>query len=76
MFTETPVGTDSSQPVQLTATKRDGGVVMIRIRLVEELQPSDFHFTQFFNILLRKVSLLKPSSALNEHFEPIKDEMM
>ena len=54
MFSSTPVGM-GSQPVQLTASKKGGGAVLISIRLVEELQHSDFHYIQFFNILLRKV---------------------
>ena len=37
------------------STTREGEVVKITLRLVEELKPTDFHYMQFFNIVLRKV---------------------
>jgi len=42
-------------PMVLESTNRDGTVVRITLRLVEELTPNDFHYMQFFNIVLRKV---------------------
>ena len=32
-----------------------GEKVKLTIRLVEELQPTDYHFVAFFNIVLRKI---------------------
>ena len=44
-----------SDPTVLNTTTREGQVVKITLRLVEELKPTDFHYMQFFNIVLRKV---------------------
>ena len=42
-------------PKVLESTTREGTVIKITLRLVEELKPTDFHYMQFFNIVLRKI---------------------
>ena len=44
-----------ADPVVLESPTREGKVVKVTLRLVEELVPTDFHYMQFFNIVLRKV---------------------
>ena len=39
-------------PKVLESTTREGTVIKITLRLVEELKPTDFHYMQFFNIVL------------------------
>ena len=36
----------------------DGAKVEIKVRLVGEVQPTDNHYMQFFNIVLRQVGCL------------------
>ena len=36
----------------------DGAEVEIKVRLVGEVQPTDYHYMQFFNIVLRQVGCL------------------
>ena len=52
MFVVDRLDTD---PMVLESSTREGKVVKITLRLVEELRPTDFHYMQFFNIVLRKV---------------------
>ena len=54
MFTTARV-TQDDKPKVLTTTKNDGTVVEVIIKLVGEIQPTDYHYMQFFNIILRQV---------------------
>ena len=48
--------TDDDRPlVLLTRRESDRAEVEIKIRLVGEVQPTDYHYLQFFNIVLRQV---------------------
>merc|ERR1719411_2388850 len=40
--------------MNLTSQRNDGVAVEITIKLVGEIQPSDYHYMQFFNIVLRQ----------------------
>ena len=51
MYTKDRLAQD---PMVLQSTMREGTVVTLSIRLVEELMPTDWHYTQFFSIVLRK----------------------
>merc|ERR1719342_31113 len=56
LFTDTRLApTDDVTPVIWTSQRNDGTIVTLSIRLVEELQPSDYHYMQFFNLVLRRV---------------------
>ena len=50
-FTDTKLAQD---PLVLLSTLRDGPVT-VTMRLVEEMLPTDYHYMQFFNIVLRRV---------------------
>jgi len=45
----------SPDPKVLETQTRSGSQVQLTIRLVEELQPTDYHFVAFFNIVMRKI---------------------
>ena len=51
MYTKDRLAQD---PMVLQSTMREGTVVTLSIRLVEELMPTNWHYTQFFSIVLRK----------------------
>ena len=52
LFTTAKLNADD-KPIILTSTsKQEGQIVKIEIRLVGEVQPTDFHYMQFFNIVL------------------------
>ena len=52
LFTTAKLNADD-KPIMLTSTsKQEGTIVKIEIRLVGEVQPTDFHYMQFFNIVL------------------------
>ena len=56
LFTDTRLSpTDEVTPVVWTSEKREGGIVEVSLRLVEELQPSDYHYMQFFNLVMRRI---------------------
>jgi len=53
MFTTSRLNPDDS-PILLTSTREsDKATVRITIKLVGEVQPTDYHYMQFFNIVLR-----------------------
>lgn len=55
LFTDTRLSpTDDVTPVTWTSTKRDDTVVTLTIKMVEELMPTDYHYMQFFNLILRR----------------------
>merc|ERR1719244_843984 len=54
MFTTTRL-TPDDKPIVLTSKREsDGTMVEIIIKLVAEVQPTDYHYMQFFNIVLRQ----------------------
>ena len=51
LFTDTRLApNDDVTPVTWTSTSRDGAVYTLTLKMVEELQPSDYHYLQFFNL--------------------------
>ena len=58
-FTDTKLAQD---PLVLQSPLREG-TVMVTMRLVEEMLPTDYHYMQFFNIVLRQVGWV-PSSLI------------
>ena len=56
LFTDTRLSpTDDVTPVIWTSQRTDGTIVTISLRHVEELMPTDYHYLQFFNLVLRRV---------------------
>merc|ERR1719315_823060 len=54
LFTTTRLSPDD-KPIVLTSKREsDGTMVEIIIKLVAEVQPTDYHYMQFFNIVLRQ----------------------
>ena len=53
LFCTTRLNTDD-QPIVLTSQMREGTTVVITIKLVGEVIPTDYHYVQFFNIVLRQ----------------------
>ena len=54
MFTTARL-TQDDKPLKLASSRNDGVAVEITIKLVGEIQPTDYHYMQFFNIVLRQV---------------------
>eukprot|EP00092_Neocalanus_flemingeri_P037390 GFUD01040714.1.p1 GENE.GFUD01040714.1~~GFUD01040714.1.p1 ORF type:complete len:911 (-),score=265.15 GFUD01040714.1:184-2916(-) len=54
LYTDSTLTPDQKPLVLNSKRESDGQVVVITIRLVEEIQPSDYHYTVFFNIVLRR----------------------
>ena len=54
MFTTTRLTPDDKPKVLTSKRESDGSVVEITIKLVGEVQPTDYHYMQFFNIVLRQ----------------------
>ena len=51
LFTDTRLApNDDVTPVTWTSTSRDGTVYTLTLKMVEELQPTDYHYLQFFNL--------------------------
>jgi aubergine-like protein len=70
LFTDTRLAPD---PMVLKSTRNDAAatVVMITIRLVEELRPSDYHYIQFFNIVLRRcMEGMELQLVRRDYFDP------
>jgi len=53
MFTTARL-TQDDKPMKLTTPRNDGVAVEVTIKLVGEIQPTDYHYMQFFNIVLRQ----------------------
>ena len=53
LFTTTRLTPDDSPLILNTKRDSDGSLVVITIKLVAEVQPTDPHYMQFFNIVLR-----------------------
>jgi len=53
MFTTARL-TQDDKPLKLASSRNDGVAVEITIKLVGEIQPTDYHYMQFFNIVLRQ----------------------
>ena len=54
MFTTTRLTQDDKPMVLHSERSTDGSKVEIKVRLVSEVQPTDYHYMQFFNIVLRQ----------------------
>ena len=54
MFTTTRLTQDDKPMVLMSKRTTDNSEVQITVRLVSEVQPTDFHYMQFFNIVLRQ----------------------
>merc|ERR1719431_1385013 len=49
----------------------DGGLVTITVKFVGEVQPSDYHYMQFFNIVLRQaMEKMKLELIRRDYFDP------
>merc|ERR1719348_863584 len=56
LFTDTRISpTDDVTPVIWISQTNEGEAIELSLRLVEELQPTDYHYLQFFNLVLRRV---------------------
>ena len=53
LFSTTRLNQDD-QPIILESQRNDGTMVVITIKLVGEVTPTDYHYVQFFNIVLRQ----------------------
>ena len=53
MFSTTSLNQDD-QPIVLQSQRNDGVMVIIRVKLVGEVTPTDYYYVQFFNIVLRQ----------------------
>ena len=71
LFTDTRLVADNQPLVLNSKRESDGQVVVITIRLVEEIQPTDFHYTQFFNIVLRRcMEKMKMQLVGRNYYDP------
>ena len=52
LFSTTRLNQDD-QPIVLNSQMREGTIVAITVKLVGEVTPTDMHYVQFFNIVLR-----------------------
>eukprot|EP00092_Neocalanus_flemingeri_P105822 GFUD01135700.1.p1 GENE.GFUD01135700.1~~GFUD01135700.1.p1 ORF type:complete len:203 (-),score=45.94 GFUD01135700.1:432-965(-) len=64
--------TPGHQPLVLHSKREsDGQVVIITIRLVEEMQPTDNNYTVFFNIILRRcMERMKMQLVGRNYYDP------
>ena len=53
LFSTTRLNQDD-QPIVLQSQRNDGVMVIITVKLVGEVTPTDYHYMQFFNIVLRQ----------------------
>ena len=53
LFSTTRLNQDD-QPIVLQSPRNDGVTVTITVKLVGEVTPTDYHYIQFFNIVLRQ----------------------
>jgi len=54
LFTTTRLSPDDKPLILSSKRDSDGAMVEITIKLVAEVQPTDYHYMQFFNIVLRQ----------------------
>ena len=60
LFTDTRLApNDDVTPVTWTSTRTDGSIVTLTLKMVEELQPTDYHYLQFFNLGESKLKTMK-----------------
>ena len=70
MFTTTRLSQDDKLLV-LTSQMKEGRNVQITIRLVGEVQPTDYHYMQFFNIMLRSaLEKMKLELICRDYYNP------
>ena len=53
LFSTTRLNQDD-QPIVLNSRRNDDTMVVITVKLVGEVTPTDYHYVQFFNIVLRQ----------------------
>jgi len=71
LFTDARLTADNQPLVLNSKRESDGQIVVITIRLVEEIQPTDFHYTQFFNIVLRRcMEKMKMQLVGRNYYDP------
>jgi len=72
LFTDVRLApTDHVTPVTWTSQMKDGTVVQISLRWVEEVSPTDYHYLQFFNIVLRRaMEGMKLEMVGRNYFDP------
>ena len=70
MFTTTRLSPDDS-PVVLNSQRRDGSTVVITIKLVGEVLPTDYHYMSFFNMVMRQaLDKMGLSQIRRDYFDP------
>ena len=70
LFSTTRLNQDD-QPIVLNSQRNDGTVVVINIKLVGEVTPTDYHYVQFFNIVLRQAMEKMGLTILRrDYFDP------
>lgn len=71
MFTTNRLTSDN-KPLELTSKRdSDGTIVHITIKLVSEVQPQDYHYIQFFNIVLRQaMEKMKLELIRRDYYDP------
>jgi len=70
MFTTTRLSPDD-KPMVLTSEMREGTKVQITVKLVSEVQPTDYHYMQFFNIVLRSaLEKMKLELIRRDYYDP------
>ena len=63
LFSTTRLSPDDKPLILVSERSTDQTKVEIKVRLVGEVQPTDYHYMQFFNIVLRQVGCV-PSSLI------------
>jgi len=71
MFTTTRLSADDKPLVLVSKRNTDDTEVTVTVRLVSEVQPTDFHYTHFFNIVLRQaMERMKLELIRRDYFDP------
>ena len=71
LFTTSKLSEDDSNVILTTKMEREKTDVTITIRLVGEIQPTDAHYIQFFNIVLRSaMEKLQLELIKRDYFDP------
>jgi len=71
LFTTTRLTADDKPLVLNSKRESDGTVVVITLRLVGEVQPTDAHYMQFFNLVLRQaMASLQLEEIKRNYYDP------
>ena len=71
LFTTTRLTADDKPLVLNTKRESDGTVVVITLKLVGEVQPTDAHYMQFFNLVLRQaMASLQLEEIKRNYYDP------